>query len=346
MKVCIKQSIAHLVKVWDDMASQHFLPLEIQTDTQDITVIPTYLPHKGSTGRRQLLSSSHNSWSMHRSDRDGGPYWRPLWKNTGTRPTTHLNRQYPRRTEDKASEGHASGILAFLNLIHRICHSKWHGDVPGQLEEYILQGKASYYIRLPLHSPRDIALHHILPGVTPYPLVGPCTTKDLSQITAKKQNLPWKQPQTFLAARRKEIPVGNEDRAIKTIDRLLKAFKQTGRKWRRPVNKIAEELQSHLATVARNKSRPMDRPREEGHVKLPPWFDKKCRRSRADVQAALDRGEYHLPTYKCLKIRQQRLARTKRRIFQAKRDEDLFELLHKFPKRFWANLKEHKDSLP
>lgn len=153
------------------------------------------------------------------------------------------------------------------------------------------------------------------------------------------------QPQTFLAAQRKEIPVGNEDWAVSTMNRLLKTFKKAGRKWRRPANKIAEELQAHLATVARNTKRLGEKPRREDHVKLPLWFDDECKKNRFAVQGALDRGEELQPTYKRLKLRQRRLARIKRRAFQAKRDEDLFEQLHRFPKHFWANLKEHKEAL-
>lgn len=44
----VKQGLANVVKIREDRASQHFLPLEIDIDTQSITIIPTYLPHKGS----------------------------------------------------------------------------------------------------------------------------------------------------------------------------------------------------------------------------------------------------------------------------------------------------------
>lgn len=44
-------------------------------------------------------------------------YWRSQWKNSGSAANRTLNRQYPRRMEDKATEGHASDIMAFLKSI-------------------------------------------------------------------------------------------------------------------------------------------------------------------------------------------------------------------------------------
>lgn len=108
-------------------------------------------------------------------------------------------------------------------------------------------------------------------------------------------------PQTYQAQRRREIPIRNEDRATNQIERLLKTFKKAGRKWRRPVNKNAAELQAHLATITKRKGKPMARQRREAHVKMPPWYDQECKNKARALQEALDKGEEHQETYKRLK---------------------------------------------
>lgn len=64
---------------------------------------------------------------------------------------------------------------------------------------------------------------------------------------------------------------------------------------------------------------------------MPPWYDAACKKVRAELQAHLDMKEEHLLAYKRLNVKQRRLARIRRRRYQAQRDEEFLEQLHKFP---------------
>lgn len=95
-----------------------------------------------------------------------------------------------------------------------------------------------------------------------------------------------------------------------------------------------------------NKQRGINKRRTKtGHIKMPPCFDQACRDVRDKLQGMLNRGEGHMPTYKRLRAKQRNLYHARRRKFQQKRHNDILEQLRQYPKRFWANLQEHKEEL-